>query len=131
MTQQAYVNQVQLVGRVGQNPEIRYFESGTVKTALTIAIKPPYKSDAPLWFDLEAWGNIAEIAAQYVKKGSTIGISGELVFDKWTDKNTGELRNKPLIRLNNLELIGSPRSNSGEEQTETNDGQNQIVNANF
>ena len=129
MTQQVYVNKIEIVGRVGQNPETRYFESGAVKCALTLAVKPPYKSDAPLWFDLEAWGNIAEVTAQYVKKGSTIGIIGELVLDKWTDKNTEELREKPLIRVNNLELISSSRST--EEIESSSDQQNQIVNANF
>ncbi|MBO3458471.1 single-stranded DNA-binding protein [Aetokthonos hydrillicola Thurmond2011] len=129
MTQQVYVNKIELVGRVGQNPETRYFESGAVKCTLTLAIKPPYKSDTPLWFDLEAWGNIAEVATQYVKKGSTIGITGELVLDKWIDKNTEELREKPLIRVNNLELISSSRSS--EEIESNSDQQNQILNANF
>ncbi|AFZ28491.1 single stranded DNA-binding protein (plasmid) [Cylindrospermum stagnale PCC 7417] len=127
MTQQ-YINKVDLVGRVGQPPEIRYFESGAMKTALTLAVKPPYRSESPLWFDLELWGNIAQVAADWVQKGSTIGITGEIIFDRWTDKNTDELRQKPIIRVNNLELISSAQR---KDSNETGDDQNSIINSNF
>ena len=127
MTQQ-YINKVDLVGRVGQEPEVRHFELGAMKTSLTLAVKPPYKSESPLWFDLELWGNVAQVAADWVKKGSTICITGELVFDRWTDKNTDELRDKPVIRVNNLELVSSSQR---KESTEPSDDQKPIVNANF
>lgn len=127
MTQQ-YINKVDLVGRVGQTPEIRYFESGAMKTSLTLAVKPPYRSETPLWFDLELWGNIAQVAADWVQKGSTIGITGEIVFDRWTDKNTNEPRQKPIIRVNNLELISSAQR---KDSNETSEDQDSIINANF
>ncbi|BAZ83760.1 single-stranded DNA-binding protein [Sphaerospermopsis kisseleviana CS-549] len=127
MTQQ-YINKVDLVGRVGQTPEIRYFESGAMKTSLTLAVKPPYRSETPLWFDLELWGNIAQVAADWVQKGSTIGITGEIVFDRWIDKNTNEPRQKPIIRVNNLELISSAQR---KDSNETGEDQDSIINANF
>ena len=114
MTQQ-YVNKVDLVGRVGQTPDVRYFESGAMKTSLTLAVKPPYRSENPLWFDLELWGNIAQVAADWVQKGSTIGITGEIVFDRWIDKNTNESRQKPIIRVSNLELISSAQRKDSNE----------------
>ena len=126
MTQQ-YINKVDLVGRVGQTPEIRYFESGAMKTSLTLAVKPPYRSETPLWFDLELWGNIAQVAADWVQKGSTIGITGEIVFDRWIDKNTNEPRQKPIIRVNNLELISSAQR---KDSNETSEDQDSIINAN-
>lgn len=127
MTQQ-YVNKVDLVGRVGQTPDVRYFESGAMKTSLTLAVKPPYRSENPLWFDLELWGNIAQVAADWVQKGSTIGITGEIVFDRWIDKNTNEPRQKPIIRVNNLELISSAQR---KDSNETSEDQDSIINANF
>ncbi len=127
MTQQ-YINKVDLVGRVGQTPEIRYFESGAMKTSLTLAVKPPYRSETPLWFDLELWGNIAQVAADWIQKGSTIGITGEIVFDRWTDKNTNEPRQKPIIRVNNLELISSAQR---KDSNETGEDEDSIINANF
>ncbi|MBE9257412.1 single-stranded DNA-binding protein [Dolichospermum sp. LEGE 00246] len=127
MTQQ-YVNKVDLVGRVGQTPDVRYFESGAMKTSLTLAVKPPYRSENPLWFDLELWGNIAQVAADWVQKGSTIGITGEIVFDRWIDKNTDEPRQKPIIRVSNLELISSAQR---KDSNETSEDQDSIINANF
>jgi single-strand DNA-binding protein len=127
MTQQ-YVNKVDLVGRVGQTPDVRYFESGAMKTSLTLAVKPPYRSENPLWFDLELWGNIAQVAADWVQQGSTIGITGEIVFDRWIDKNTDEPRQKPIIRVSNLELISSAQR---KDSNETSDDQDSIINANF
>jgi single-strand DNA-binding protein len=127
MTQQ-YINKVDLVGRVGQTPDVRYFESGAMKTSLTLAVKPPYRSETPLWFDLELWGNIAQVAADWVQKGSTIGITGEIVFDRWIDKNTNESRQKPIIRVSNLELISSAQR---KDSNETSEDQDSIINANF
>ena len=127
MTQQ-YINKVDLVGRVGQTPDVRYFESGAMKTSLTLAVKPPYRSENPLWFDLELWGNIAQVAADWVQMGSTIGITGEIVFDRWIDKNTNESRQKPIIRVSNLELISSAQR---KDSNETSEDQDSIINANF
>ncbi|MTJ55870.1 single-stranded DNA-binding protein [Anabaena sp. UHCC 0253] len=125
---QQYINKVDLVGRVGQTPDVRYFESGAMKTSLTLAVKPPYRSENPLWFDLELWGNIAQVAADWVQKGSTIGITGEIVFDRWIDKNTNESRQKPIIRVSNLELISSAQR---KDSNETSEDQDSIINANF
>ena len=114
-----YINKVDLVGRAGQDPEVRYFESGAMKVSLSLAVKPPYKTENPLWFDLEMWGNIAQVAADWVLQGSTVAVTGELVFDKWTDKNTGELREKPIVRVNNLELISSRKSTESSNKSDS------------
>lgn len=131
MTQQ-YINKVELVGRVGQKPEVRYFESGAVKTTLALAVKPPYKSETPMWWDLELWGKQAEVAANYVDKGSTIGISGELKFDLWVDKNNGLPRSKPVIKVNEIELISSSKRTENSETSNTSHSSEQnLANANF
>lgn len=129
MTQQ-FMNRIELVGRVGQDPAIHYFESGAMKTTLALAVKPPYKSDSPMWWDLELWGNTAQVATDWVRKGSTIGVAGELKFDVWVDKNSGLPRSKPVIRVSELELISS--SKRGEEvNTSSNSPEPSIANANF
>lgn len=129
MTQQ-FINKIAMVGRVGQDPEIRYFESGAMKTALTLATKPPYKSESPLWWDLELWGNVAQVAADWVRKGSTIAINGEIKFDVWVDRNNSLPRSKPVIRVSNLELISSSQRSSDTDKESSSD-QEQIVTANF
>ena len=103
------INSVTLVGRAGRDPEVRYFESGTVVANLTMAVNRRSRDDEPDWFNLEIWGKQAQVAADYVKKGSLIGVTGSFKLDSWKDRNTGEARNKPVVRVDRLELLGSKR----------------------
>ena len=103
------VNSVTLVGRAGRDPEVRYFESGSMVANLAIAVNRRSRNDEPDWFNLEIWGKQAQVAADYVKKGSLIGITGSFKIDSWNDRSTGETRTKPVVRVDRLELLGSKR----------------------
>lgn len=104
------LNNVTLVGRVGGEPNVRYFESGSVVCNLTLAVnRPTRNNDEPDWFSLEIWGRTAQVAADYVKKGSLIGVSGNLKMEYWNDRSTGVQRSKPVVRVNRLDLLGSRR----------------------
>ncbi len=106
------LNIVHLVGRAGAEPEVRYFESGSVLCKLPLAVdRRSRNSDRPDWFNLEIWGKTAEIAANYVHKGSLIGIQGSLKIEAWSDRNTGAKRSRPVIRVDRLDLLGSKRDN--------------------
>ncbi len=118
------INSVTLVGRAGRDPEVRYFESGTVVANLTMAVNRRNRDDEPDWFNLEIWGKQAQIAADYVKKGSLIGITGSFKLDSWKDRNTGEDRNKPVVRVDRLELLGS-RKDSENNNFQSNNSFNQ------
>ncbi|MEY3825809.1 MAG: hypothetical protein RLZZ148_621 [Cyanobacteriota bacterium] len=104
------LNAVHLVGRVGGDPDVKYFESGTVKCSLTLAVnRASSKTDEPDWFNLELWGKTAEVAANYVRKGSLIGIKGSLKIEHWSDRSTGVNRSKPVIKVDKLDLLGSKK----------------------
>jgi single-strand DNA-binding protein len=106
------LNVVTLVGRVGGEPDTKHFESGSMKSSVTLAVNRPTKnSDQPDWFNLEFWGKQAEIVERYVRKGSLIGVKGSLKFENWTDRATGALRTKPVILVEKLDLLGSKRDN--------------------
>ncbi len=106
------INVVHLVGRVGGDPDVKYFESGKVKCRLTLAVRRRSRnSDEPDWFTLEMWDKTAQIAADYVRKGAQIGITGSLKFDRWQDRTTGANRSLPIIRVDQLDLLGSKRDN--------------------
>lgn len=116
------INLVTLVGRVGGDPDVKYFESGNVVCNLTLAVRRRSRnSDQPDWFSLELWGRNAEVAANYVRKGSLIGITGSLKFDSWQDRNTGVLRTKPVVRVDRLDLLGSRRDNEAAMPSYSND----------
>ena len=117
------INTVSLVGRAGREPDVRYFESGSTVANFTLAVNRISKSDEPDWFNLEIWGKQAQIAADYVKKGSLIGITGSFKIDSWKDKNTGEDRFKPVVRVDRLNLLSSRREvDNGNSSNNNNSG---------
>ncbi len=113
------INTINLVGRAGREPDVRYFESGSVVANFTLAVNRRSRDEEPDWFNLEIWGKQAQIAADYVKKGSLIGITGSFKVDTWKDKTSGEDRFKPVVRVDRLNLLGS-RKDSENNTTNTN-----------
>ena len=103
------MNVITLVGRAGRDPEARYFESGTNVCNLSIAVNRRKKDEDPDWFNLEIWGKTAEVAANYVRKGVLIGVTGSMHQYEWTDRTTGEKKTKWVIRVYKLDLLGSKR----------------------
>ena len=103
------INSVVVVGRVGQDPDMKYFESGKVKTSFSVAVnrwsKEGEKTD---WFNIELWDKNAEIAGEYVKKGRMVAIDGKLAINKWKDLD-GVEKERYIIRANNLRLLGGKR----------------------
>jgi single-strand DNA-binding protein len=105
------LNSVVLVGRAGQNAGegMKYFESGKVRTVFNLAVNRPVRRgdgrDVTDWFRIELWGRTAEIAGEYVRKGSLVGILGRLEIQSWTDSN-GTKHTTPVIAASQLKLLG-------------------------
>ena len=114
------INTINLVGRAGREPDVRYFESGTIVANFTMAVNRRSRDEEPDWFNLEIWGKQAQIAADYVKKGSLVGITGSLKIDSWKDKNTGEDRFKPVVRVDRLNLLSSRKETDGANYSNNN-----------
>lgn len=106
------MNTAVLVGRVGRDAEIKYFESGKVKANFSIAVNRwVQKQNQKLLTGLILMCGIklAEFAGEYVKKGVQVVIDGRIGQNKWTDKATGNERENFLIIANNIRLLGSKR----------------------
>ena len=114
------INTINLVGRAGREPDVRYFESGSIVANFTLAVNRRSRDEEPDWFNLEIWGKQAQIAADYVKKGSLIGITGSFKIDSWKDKNTGEDRYKPVVRVDRLNLLGSRKDSENNQYSNSN-----------
>jgi single-strand DNA-binding protein len=111
------INSVTLVGRIGQNPEPRYFDDGKVVLRLGLAVKRKYHplerqvknikygEEETDWFNLELWGRDAEYATKYITKGTRVGITGTLNVDAWTDRMTGEQRTSVKIVVKQLDIL--------------------------
>ena len=104
-------NRVQLIGRVGQDPEVKNLEGGKKVTTITIATNDVcYKDNGDKveqteWHRVTAWGKTAEIIEKYVTKGKEIAIEGKLTHRTYEDKN-GEKRYVTDIVVNEVLLLG-------------------------
>lgn len=108
----ASVNKVILVGNLGRDPETRYMPSGDAITNITIATTDSWKDkatgekrDATEWHRVAFFGKLAEIAGQYLKKGSQVYVEGSLRTRKWQDKD-GQERYTTEIRADSMQMLG-------------------------
>ena len=106
------MNNVVLVGRAGQDPEMKYFESGKVKTTFSVATNrwdAKTKSEVTDWFSIELWDKLAEVAGEYVKKGKLVAVDGRLASSKWSDAS-GVQKERFFIRASNLRLLSGGKA---------------------
>jgi single-strand DNA-binding protein len=86
-------NRVQLIGRLGQDPEVKTLESGKKVTNFTMATNETYKgadgnkTEETTWHNIVAWNGLAEISSKYLKKGKEVCIEGRISYRTYTDKN--------------------------------------------
>lgn len=105
------MNTVVVVGRTGQDPEIKYFESGKVKTAFSLAVNrwdSKTKEEVTDWFNIDVWDKQAEFAGEYIKKGRLVAVDGRIAVNKWKDAS-GVERERFNIVATNVRLLGSKR----------------------
>ncbi|KAB1156980.1 single-stranded DNA-binding protein [Flavobacterium luteum] len=106
----AIKNRVQLIGNVGNDPEIKNLEGGKKLANLTIATNDSYKNDKgekveqTEWHRVVAWGKTAEIIEKYVTKGKQVAVEGKLSHRSFDDKN-GEKRYITEIVVSDLLLL--------------------------
>ena len=99
------VNSVILVGRAGRDPEMRYFESGRVKTTFSLAVNRPTKEKETDWFTVKVWGKQAESLQEYLTKGKQIYVEGRLQTRQWDDKD-GNKKYTTEIKADRITLLG-------------------------
>ena len=105
-------NRVQLIGRVGNDPEVKSFDGGKKLATVSIATSDSYKNDKgerveqTEWHRVVAWGKTAEIIEQFVTKGREIAVDGKLTHRSYDDKD-GVKRFMTEIVVNELQLIGN------------------------
>ena len=116
----ASLNKVILIGNLGRDPETRYAPSGDAICNLTIATTETWKDkttgerrEATEWHRVVFFGRLAEIAAQYLKKGSQVYVEGRLQTRKWQDKD-GQDRYTTEIRADEMKMLGSRQGQGGD-----------------
>jgi single-strand DNA-binding protein len=116
------MNRVMLIGRLTKEPEVKFLPSGTKVATFSIAVNRKFRDKNNEWkeetsfFDLEAFGKLAERVAQ-LEKGYQIAVEGSLKQEKWTTQS-GEKRSKVKIVASKVNLIGKPKSATATENAE-------------
>lgn len=125
------VNKVILVGTLGKDPEMKYAANGNAIANISVATSESWndkatgeKQEKTEWHRVVLFGKIAEIAGQYLKKGSQVYLEGKLQTRKWQDTATGQDRYSTEVVIDSIngvmQMLGGPRDSNGAS-----DGSNQ------
>ena len=110
-------NRVQLIGHLGQDPEMKTLESGKKFTRFTLATNESYKNaegvktEETTWHNVVAWNSTAEVISKYLKKGKEVCIEGRITYRTYTDKSGSE-RSATEIVTTDFVLLGSAKEKS-------------------
>ena len=105
------LNKVQLIGRLGRDPELSYTPSGVAVAKFSIATSERWKDqegnaqERTEWHNIVAWRKLAEICGQYLKKGSKLYVEGRLQTRSWDDKNSGVKRYATEIVMDDMIML--------------------------
>ena len=132
------INKVILVGNLGQDPEVRYMPNGNAVANFSVATSESWKDkqtgetrDRTEWHRVVVFGKLAEIAGEYIKKGTQVYLEGQLQTRKWQDQS-GQDHYTTEIVINSLggtmQILGS-RQNDGEQKQTAQPAQAQVQEA--
>lgn len=115
------LNKAMVIGRLGQDPEVRYTQSNTAVATLSVATSERYKDrngeqqESTEWHRIVCFGRLAEICQQYLKKGSLAYFEGPIQTRSWEDKD-GQKRYTTEIKALNMQMLDSRGGNGGGQQ---------------
>ena len=116
------LNKVMIIGHLGRDPEMRYTPSGKPVTTFTVAVSRSWNSgdgerhSETEWFNIVAWGNLAETCKQYLSKGQQVYIDGRLQTRKWEDKE-GQTHSSVEVVANEMTMLSERRDGNHNNET--------------
>ena len=120
----ASINKVILLGNLGADPEIRYTAGGDAVTTISVATSSSWndkqsgeKREKTEWHRVVFFRRLAEVVGEYLKKGSSIYVEGQLQTNSYEDKNTGEKKFSTQIVAREMQMLGSRNSMDGQQDS--------------
>ncbi len=116
------VNKAILVGNLGKAPDVKYTASGIPVAKFSLATNERFKDksgewqDRVEWHNIVAWQGLAEVAGEYLSKGSRVYIEGKLQTSSWEDRQSGERKYRTEIVARELVMLGGGNGESSGEQ---------------
>lgn len=108
------LNRCDFIGNLGSDPEARYTQGGTCVTKCSIACNDKWKDketgeqkEHTEWVNLEFWGRLGEIAAEYLKKGASVYVSGQLRTERYTPRDGGGEKFFTKVRVREMQMLSS------------------------
>jgi single-strand DNA-binding protein len=114
------LNKVMIIGQLGRDPEMRYTPSGRPVTSFSVATTRSWTSgdgdrrEETEWFNVVAWGNLAEICKQYLRKGQSVYVEGRLQTRGWDDQD-GKKHFRTELVASEMIILGDRRSEPSDE----------------
>jgi len=116
------LNRADFIGRLGNDPEIRYLPNGDAVASLSIACGEKWKDkqgnqmERTEWVNCSAFGKLADIMGEYLRKGSLVYISGKMQTDKYQDKQTGQDKYSTKIVVREMKMLGGDSQQNSQQQ---------------
>ena len=107
------LNRVQIIGRLGKDPEARTTKNGAAVVSFSVAVDRMWKSrdgesrKETDWFNVEAWGKLGQICQKFLGKGRLVFIEGRLLTTRW--ENEGEVRYFTKVVANSMQMLDRPK----------------------
>lgn len=92
-----------LTGNLGRDPDFNTTQSGQMVSKFSLAVRQAKKDAPAFWVKVEVWGKQAEYVSNYLRKGASVCVIGQVAEESWNDKNTGELKKAIVIRNASVE----------------------------
>jgi single-strand DNA-binding protein len=116
-------NQITLLGNLTRDIELKYAQSGSAIASTCVATSHKFKvndekREDVMFIDLTFFGRSAEIANEYLRKGSKVFITGRLKLDQWVDKD-GQKRSKHIVIVETMKMLDNKQDNSGDQEKQS------------
>lgn len=119
----ASLNCVHLIGNLGRDPEVKTLPGGDTVCSFSIACSETWKDkqtgerkESTEWINCVIYGKLADVAGQYLKKGSQVFLSGKMKTRKWQDKQSGQDRYTTEIHVSDMKMLGGRPEGAGQQQ---------------
>lgn len=132
------LNKIILIGQLGRNPEMRYTGSGKPVTSFSLGVTSVWhdpegeRREQAEWFNVIAWGGLAEVCNQYLRKGQRVYIEGRLQTRSWQDdsgieRSAAEVVAREMIMLDDSRAVAQPAGTAADEIEDSPQGQPSIT----
>lgn len=108
------MNNVSIIGRLGQDPELRYTTGGKTVASFSLAVDSRREDETPDWVNIEVWGKTADLVGEHKSKGDQVAITGRITTSNWED-NDGNKRSRTYVTAERIDFLHTLQTNNAEE----------------